>query len=137
MCHIAQIPPNVDAVTLPDVFDPSGEDMVIALNPRRTASENASAYLKRAQKARKGAPILAKRLVAAQEERDKIQQYIDRLNAIRSEAEFDEIRQELEDARLIKVQKKRPQVRSKRQSGDIHPRRYRTRGWLARAGGAE
>ena len=135
MCHIAQIPPNVDAVTLPDVFDPSGEDMVIALNPRRTASENASAYLKRAQKARKGAPILAKRLVAAQEEKDKIQRYIDRLNAVRSEAEFDEIRQELEDARLIKVQKKRPQVRSKRQSGDIHPRRYRTRdGWRVLVG---
>ena len=135
MCHIAQIPPNVDTVTLPDVFDPSREDMVIALNPRRTASENASAYLKRAQKARKGAPILAKRLVAAQEEKDKIQQYIDRLNAVRSEAEFDEIRRELEDARLIKAQKKRPQVRSKRQSGDIHPRRYRTRdGWRVLVG---
>ena len=135
MCHIAQIPPNVDTVTLPDVFDPSREDMVIALNPRRTASENASAYLKRAQKARKGAPILAKRLVAAQEEKDKIQQYIDRLNAVRTEAEFDEIRRELEDARLIKAQKKRPQVRSKRQSGDIHPRRYRTRdGWRVLVG---
>jgi predicted ribosome quality control (RQC) complex YloA/Tae2 family protein len=135
MCHIAQIPPNVDTITLPDVFDPSCEDMDISLNPRRTASENASAYLKRAQKARKGAPILAKRLVAAQREKDEIQQYIDRLNTVRSEAEFDEIRRELEDARLIKAPKKRPQVRSKRQSGDIHPRRYRTQdGWRVLVG---
>ena len=135
MCHIAQIPPNVDTITLPDVFDPSREDMDISLNPRRTASENASAYLKRAQKARKGAPILAKRLEDAQRERDKIQRYADRLNAIRSEDAFDEIRRELEDARLIKAPKKRPQVRSKRQSGDIHPRRYRTRdGWRVLVG---
>lgn len=135
MCHIAQIPPNVDTITLPDVFDPASEDMVVSLNPRRTASENASAYLKRAQKARKGAPILAKRLEVAQRERDEIQQYIDRLNTVRSEAEFDEIRQELEDARLIKAPKKRPQARSKRPSGDIHPRRYRTRdGWRVLVG---
>lgn len=135
MCHIAQIPPNVDTITLPDVFDPSCEDMDISLNPRRTASENASAYLKRAQKARKGAPILAKRLEDAQRERDKIQRYADRLNAIRSKDAFDEIRRELEDARLIKAPKKRPQVRSKRQSGDIHPRRYRTRdGWRVLVG---
>ncbi len=135
MCHIAQIPPNVDTITLPDVFDPSCEDMDISLNPRRTASENASAYLKRAQKARKGAPILAKRLEDAQRERDKIQRYADRLNAIHSEDAFDEIRRELEDARLIKAPKKRPQVRSKRQSGDIHPRRYRTRdGWRVLVG---
>lgn len=135
MCHIAQIPPNVDTITLPDVFDPSREDMAISLNPRRTASENASAYLKRAQKARKGAPILAKRLEDALRERDKIQRYADRLNAIHSEDAFDEIRRELEDARLIKAPKKRPQVRSKRQSGDIHPRRYRTRdGWRVLVG---
>ena len=135
MCHIAQIPPNVDTITLPDVFDPSRKNMDISLNPRRTASENASAYLKRAQKARKGAPILAKRLEDAQRERDKIQRYADRLNAIRSEDAFDEIRRELEDARLIKAPKKRPQVRSKRQSGDIHPRRYRTRdGWRVLVG---
>ncbi len=135
MCHIAQIPPNLDTITLPDVFSPSSGDMVIPLNPRRTASENASAYLKRARKARKGAPILAKRLVAAQREKDEIQQYIDRLNTVRSEVEFDEIRQELEDARLIKAPKKRPQVRSKRQGGDIHPRRYRTRdGWRVLVG---
>ena len=135
MCHIAQIPLNVDTITLPDLFNPSGGDMVIPLNPRRTASENASAYLKRARKARKGAPILAKRLVAAQREKDEIQQYIDRINAVRSEAEFDEIRQELEDARLIKAPKKRPQSRSKRQPGDIHPRRYRTQdGWRVLVG---
>ena len=135
MCHIAQIPANVDTITLPDVFDPSCEDMVISLNPRRTASENASAYLKRAQKARKGAPILAKRLEVAQRERDEILHYTDRLNTVRSEAEFDEIRRELEDARLIKAPKKRPRVRSKRQSGDIHPRRYRTQdGWRVLVG---
>ena len=135
MCHIAQIPPNVDTITLPDLFNPSGGDMVIPLNPRRTASENASEYLKRARKARKGAPILAKRLVAAQGEKDKIQQYIDRLNAVRSEADLDVIRRELEDARLIKVPQKRPQSRSKRQPGDIHPRRYRTQdGWRVLVG---
>ena len=135
MCHIAQIPPNVDTITLPDLFNPSGGDMVIPLNPRRTASENASEYLKRARKARKGAPILAKRLVAAQGEKDKIQQYIDRLNAVRSEADLDVIRRELEDARLIKVLQKRPQSRSKRQPGDIHPRRYRTQdGWRVLVG---
>lgn len=135
MCHIGQIPPNTDAITLPDVFDPSRGDMVIPLNPRRTASENASAYLKRAQKARKGAPILAKRLEGAQRDRDEIRDYTDRLNAVRSEAEFNEIRQELEDARLIKAPKKRPQPRSKRQSGDIHPRRYRTQdGWRVLVG---
>ena len=135
MCHIEQIPPNVDTITLPDLFNPSGGDMVIPLNPRRTASENASEYLKRARKARRGAPILAKRLEAAQGEKDKIQQYIDRLNAVRSEADLDVIRRELEDARLIKAQKKRPQVRSKRQPGDIHPRRYRTQdGWRVLVG---
>ena len=135
MCHIAQIPPNVDTITLPDLFNPSGEDMVIPLNPRRTASENASEYLKRARKARKGAPILAKRLEAAQGERDKVQQYIDRLNAVRSEADLDVIRRELEDARLIKAREKKAQVRSKRQSSDIHPRRYRTQdGWRVLVG---
>ncbi len=135
MCHLARVPPHVDAVTLPDLFDPSRAEMVIPLNPRRTASENASAYLKRARKARKGARVLAKRLEAARWEKDKIQRYMDRLSRVQSETELDAMRRELEAARVIKAPKKRPPSKSKPQAGDLHPRRYRTRaGWRVLVG---
>lgn len=135
MCHLAQIPLYVESITLPDLFDPAGAEMVIPLNPRRTPSENASDYLKRARKARTGAPILGKRLEIARQEKDKIQHYLDRLNAVQSEDELDSLRRELEDARLIRKQKKRSPAQSKRQPGDIHPRRYRTRdGWRVLVG---
>ena len=135
MCHLAQIPLHVESITLPDLFDPANADVVIPLNPRRTPSENASDYLKRARKARKGAPILGKRLEVAQQEKDDLQRYIDRLCAIQSEDELDAMRRELEAVRLIKKQKKRSPSKSKRQPGDIHPRRYRTRdGWRVLVG---
>ncbi len=135
MCHLAQIPLHVESIALPDLFDPAGAELVIPLNPRRAPLENASDYLKRARKARKGAPILGKRLEIARRERGDIQRYIDRLNAVLSEDELDSLRRELEDARLIRKPKKRSPAQSKRPSGDIHPRRYRTRdGWRVLVG---
>ncbi|MDP6038132.1 MAG: NFACT family protein [Candidatus Latescibacteria bacterium] len=135
MANVAQIPPHSETITLPDLFDPQEAELTIPLNPRRTATENASAFLKRAQKARKGAPILAQRLETTQAQKDIIQDYLDRLNKVKSETELNALREELEKNRLIKPRKNRPATKSKRDEGDIHPRRYRTRdGWLVLVG---
>ena len=135
MANVTQIPLNTETITLPDLFDPNGTRLTIPLNPRRTATENASAFLKRARKARKGAPILAQRLETTQTQKAVIQDYLDRLSEVKSDTELDTLREEVEKSRLIRPRKKRPAPRSKRTDGDIHPRRYRTRdGWLVLVG---
>ena len=135
MASLAQIPPYSETITLPDLFDLHGTEVTIPLNPRRTATENASEFLKRASKARKGAPILAQRLETTLAQRDRVQSYLDRLSVVKSETEFDTLRGELEKGRLIKPRKTKPAPKSKRVDGDIHPRRYRTRdGWLVLVG---
>ena len=135
MSNLVQIPPHAESITLPDLFGTTNPDVVIPLNPERSATANASEYLKRARKARKGAPILATRLEATKKEKNQIQQHINRLETIQSEAELNDLRRELETARLVKLPKKRPQKNSRRKKSDIHPRRYRTHeGWLVLVG---
>ena len=135
MCHLAQIPSMSNPSPCPTCSTRLAQRWSFPSTRGARPSENASDYLKRARKARTGAPILGKRLEIARQEKDKIQHYLDRLNAVQSEDELDSLRRELEDARLIRKPKKRSPAQSKRQPGDIHPRRYRTRdGWRVLVG---
>lgn len=59
------VPPHVDRVLLPDLFADPGQDLPqveIPMDPRRTAVQNASHYLARAAKGRRGVEALSRRI---------------------------------------------------------------------------
>jgi len=137
MTHLQHIPTNVTVVTLTDMYDGQETKVEIALNPNRSPIDNANEYIKRSQKGRKGAPILQKRMAETQAQNAQITHHLTRLQNMSNEKDFAQLRQELEENKLIKPAKPKQQKNQnqKRTTGDIHPRRYRTRdGWLVLVG---
>jgi len=134
MANLHRVPPGAASVTLPDLFVPEGLDVAVPLAPGRLAVDNARDYLKRASKARKGAPVLARRLRATRQEQDELQTLLQRLNELDSEEDLPAFRQEL--ARMGIVRPKAPdRGRRKTNAQDIRPRRYRTSdGWTVLVG---
>ena len=134
MANLHRIPQGAASVSLPDLFVPEGPDVAVPLAPDRPPVDSARDYLKRARKARKGAPVLARRLDAARLERDGLRALLQRLNELASEEDLPAFRQELE--RLGIVRSKAPdRGRRKANAQDIRPRRYRTSdGWTVLVG---
>ena len=136
MSNLHHVAPGATSATLSDLFNPEGPPVTIPLAPNRLPLENARDYLKRSRKAKKGAPILARRLEAARQDRARLQACLDRLETLIQEKDLIAFQEELENAGLIRS----GQFRQKGQKGtpggkNIHPRRYRTSdGWTVLVG---
>jgi len=137
MANLQHIPAQASSITLNDLFDGQEQQLHIALNPERSAIDNANEYLKRSQKGRKAVPILEKRRTETKQDMDRITAYAEKLTNINSEKELNKLRGELEQHKYIKPPKKNKNKNQNQQraKGEIHPRRYRTRdGWLVLVG---
>lgn len=135
MSNLQHIPTSAKSVVLTDSYAGQQTQVEIALNPNRSPIDNANEYIKRSQKGRKGAPILEKRMEETQAQTTQITHYLTRLQNMSTEKEFAQLRQELEDHKLIKPAKPKQPQNKKRAPNEIHPRRYRTRdGWLVLVG---
>ncbi len=137
MSNLQHIPTSAESVILTDSYEGQQTQVEIELNPNRSPIDNANEYIKRSQKGRKGAPILQNRMEETHAQSTQITHYLTRLQNMSSEKEFAQLRQELEDHKLVKPTKQKQQKNQnqKRAPGEIHPRRYRTRdGWLVLVG---
>lgn len=137
MAHLNDIPNDVHAFATTDMYAQTPIEITIPLDPNRSPLDNANDYIKRSQKAKKAYPILQERADKTQAEITELQSYIHNLQNVRSASELNRIQEELESKKLIKPRKKQKQKQNqrKRNPGDIHPRRYRTRdGWLVLVG---
>ena len=61
LAHLAQVRPGAGSVTVPDLYG-EGDDVTIALDPKRSPHENAQSYFDRARKARDAADYAEGRL---------------------------------------------------------------------------
>ncbi len=61
LAHLGSVPRGADAVTLPDLYSPDGEETTIALDAKLSPQENAQSYFERARKARDAADYAAGR----------------------------------------------------------------------------
>jgi predicted ribosome quality control (RQC) complex YloA/Tae2 family protein len=137
MTHLPDIPNGAQTVTLTEIAGGEHLEIEIALDAHRSAIDNASDYIKKSQKARKGAPILRKRIAETQSEIDQIERVISRAEALQTGNQLALLVRELEEKRWLKprTQHKQNTPVAKRSPDDIHPRRYRTvDNWLVLVG---
>lgn len=59
MSALHEIPPRAETASVTDYYDPNAPKVEIALNPNRSALENAQNYFKKSRKARRGAARIA------------------------------------------------------------------------------
>jgi predicted ribosome quality control (RQC) complex YloA/Tae2 family protein len=77
LVHMGEIPRGASSFTCPDPQDP-GRTLVIELDPRRSASNNADAIFRRVRRLERGTPLRARRIRA-------IEEAIARLSVLRSQ----------------------------------------------------
>lgn len=123
------VPAGAASVVLEDLFEGSGGSVEIELNPKQTAVENGQAYLKRAARARKSEPVLARRLGQTEADVAELEKLIGELDPLTEDTDIARFRKKLEDRGLIRPQRPRQRPGKADPSG-LHPRRYRTSdGW--------
>ncbi|MFQ5881078.1 MAG: NFACT RNA binding domain-containing protein [Candidatus Methylomirabilales bacterium] len=66
--HRVQIPRSLPEVTLPDYYGGPGVSLTISLDPALSIEANAERYFKRARKAKRGLPIMERRLAETEAE---------------------------------------------------------------------
>jgi predicted ribosome quality control (RQC) complex YloA/Tae2 family protein len=66
--HQAKVPPGLTQVTLPDYYAGSGATLTIPLDPTISVEANALRYFKQARKAKRGLPIMERRLAETEKE---------------------------------------------------------------------
>ena len=59
MSSLHEIPPRAETASVTDYYDPNAPKVEIALNPKKSALENAQEYFKKCRKARRGAARIA------------------------------------------------------------------------------
>lgn len=137
LANLQHITSGAETIRLIDSQTDQQTEIEISLNPKRSPVDNANEYIKRSKKGRKGVPIIEKRMADTNLQNEQIHQFLNRLHNITNNESFAQLREELEAHKLVKAPKTKQQTHQnkKRQSGEIHPRRYRTRdGWLVLVG---
>lgn len=108
-------------LTAQNYYDPNGNEVTIPLEPRLSPQENAAKYFKRYAKARAAEGHLREQMDIARRERDWLESVLDELGRAESEADFLDIRRELETAGYLKNREKKEAKRPPSQ-----PRRFRS-----------
>ena len=136
MSNLHRVRPGATSITLSDFFEPGTPDVTVPLDPGRPPAENAKDYLKKGKKARKGAPVLARRLEASRREGAELHAHLKRLEALSDEADLSAFQEEMERSGLIRPRRSKGTGQKGKSKGDaVHSRRYRTSdGWLVMVG---
>jgi predicted ribosome quality control (RQC) complex YloA/Tae2 family protein len=127
LAQLDLISPGQTEVLLRDIFDESGQSMLIALDPVLTPAANAARYLKRAARYTKRQEILPRRLKRLKEAERALK------------AQLKEVDRDPDSEEVIALAKKYEiegdAQRSNEKKKEAHPRRYRTTaGWSVWAG---
>jgi predicted ribosome quality control (RQC) complex YloA/Tae2 family protein len=117
------------SVEVNNLFDTKSSTITIPLDPDLSATENGHAFLKRAAKLKKSAPVLERRLLQTEDTVNELETLRIELESVVEEEAIDAFRNELVNRGLVRPR----QVRSKPKnvdSSDLHPRKYKTSdGW--------
>ncbi len=113
------VPRGVDAVMLPNFYDPEGREMKIDLDVSLTPAQNAQKYFKKYRKARSAQQIAAQQKEKTLQEIALLEQALFDLNACQTEDDLRDVRRTLETAGIVKAasaknsRKKEPNRESK------------------------
>ncbi len=122
LARLAEVPRGAAVIELVDSFDHTGSNRVlIELDPRITAAENAARYLRYAKKYRQRQAVLPMRIVEVMKKLVEVEHMLEDEEPSRNEAE-----------RWLTAQGRGVTVETRRLRGErlAHPRRYRTSsGW--------
>lgn len=99
-----RVPKGAESAALPDLYNP-GENVIVPLNPAKSASANARHHFNRYKKAKSGQDKIKKQLRKTRAEIDYGKQLLYTIENS-SGASLEEIRQELVDAGYIREKKK-------------------------------
>jgi predicted ribosome quality control (RQC) complex YloA/Tae2 family protein len=112
-----------------DLFADKPRTLTIPLDPKLSAAENGQAYLKKAAKAKKSAPVLMRRLSQTAQVVVDLETLARELEVIEEESKVETFREKLVERGLIRPERVKPRQGKIDQSG-LHPRKYRTSdGW--------
>ncbi len=75
MSALHEIPPRAETASVTDYYDPNAPKVEIALNPNRSALENAQEYFKKSRKARRGAARIAQLISDMEREFEWVDKY--------------------------------------------------------------
>lgn len=126
MAHLALVPPGAREARLPDSYDATGKrEVIVTLNPERTAATNAARMLKRAKRYRRRQQVLPTRLEGVEAEAAELSAVLDRL--ARGET--------VNDSDVQRWNRTRDGSGRRQSATQAHPRRYVTSsGWTVLAG---
>jgi len=120
--HKAEVRPGLTEVTLPDYYAGPGATLRILLDPTLSVEANALGYFKRARKAKRGLPIMERRLA----ETEKELQQGETARRVVEQADSHEALEAAKSAHSL-VHLDRPPPRPQRRGGEagrLEPRRF-------------
>lgn len=100
-----QVPKGAESVVLPDIYNP-GENIIVPLNPSKSAATNAQYHFNRYRKAKKGQEKIKKQLHKTRAEIRYCRELQYTIENSSGES-LDEIRQEMIDSGYIRVKQKK------------------------------
>lgn len=103
--HLHLVSKGDTSVTVIDYYDPEQMEVNIDLNPNKTPSENAQSFYKKYQKLKTSKQMIEKEMVKTQKEINYLEQLLQQID-VASEADIDEIRDELRHEGYLKRQAK-------------------------------
>lgn len=105
MAALYQIRKGESACTVPNIYD--GNTLDIALSPTLTPAENAQKYYKKYNKLKRAQEEVARQLAETKETLTYLESIEESLNLANTRLETDEIREELQNAGLVPLNKKK------------------------------
>ena len=122
------IVPGASTAEVQDLFADEPRMVTIPLDPNRSASENGQAYLKKAAKAKKSLPVLARRLIQIRQTVEDLEKLSKELEDLEEDA-VERFRAKLVERGLVRPKRVKPK-QGKQDPGGLHPRKYLTSdGW--------
>ncbi|SDC39026.1 Rqc2 family fibronectin-binding protein [Shouchella lonarensis] len=115
--HLHLVKKGASSIDVVDYYDPEGRCVTIALDPTKTAAENAQAYFKRYQKAKTARLEVTDQIQKTRIELDYLANLLQQLD-VASPKDIEEIREELRDGGYMRS---RSSHKKKKKSQSSHP----------------
>ncbi len=118
--NLHSIPQGASRVSLLNYYSQEGEYLEVELDPGLSPSQNAQLYYKKYAKAKSSYAHAVEQLEVSREELSYLESVAQALENCKSQADIQEVRQELEEQDYLPAQKSRSGVSRERPSGPYH-----------------
>ncbi|MFQ5847330.1 MAG: NFACT RNA binding domain-containing protein [Candidatus Methylomirabilales bacterium] len=118
-----RVPRGLPEVTLPDYYGEPGKSLTIPLDPALSVEANAERYFRQARKAKRGLPIMERRLAQTETELKAWETALERVIQVETAEALDRVAAAHDLARL-EPSSPPPRPRKSKQGGGLEPRRY-------------